>query len=180
MRHLWFQHDGRYCDVPRLRSLWDLACWSLCEDADLIREALEYLKGTFRELQAPGSPWSPEHEESLFQMFLALDLSMLPVQALQSPWVPAQVTAVRLLVEQQPSEQFLSELQHEVVTATESLKSMSSQCGELSTKLNVVEQRTVINKSQINEAIVTIEEHQRRKREAMAPARRLPNAGEAA
>jgi len=173
MRHLWYHHRGSYCEVPRLHSLWELARWPLCEDIGLIREALEYLKGTYRELQAFGGSWLPEHEEALFRMFAALDLQRLPGQALLSPWVPAQAQAVRLLVQQQPAEQFHAELQQEVITATESLKSINAQCMKLNNKLNIVEQRTVINKSQINDAIVVIEEHQRKKSQAAHPPRRM-------
>eukprot|EP00930_Biecheleria_cincta_P086119 TRINITY_DN75487_c0_g1_i1.p1 TRINITY_DN75487_c0_g1~~TRINITY_DN75487_c0_g1_i1.p1 ORF type:complete len:797 (+),score=152.98 TRINITY_DN75487_c0_g1_i1:18-2408(+) len=177
LRHLWHSHSGSYCEVARLRQLWDLACWSLCEDAQLIREALEYLKGTYRELLQPGGAWSAIHEEWLFQMFLALDLSVLPVQALQSPWVPAQVQAVRLLVQTQPAEQFNEELQTEVASAAESLKTMNFQCSKLTNKLNIVEQRTVMNKSQISEAMLAIEDHQRRKREVEKPSGRRASAG---
>ena len=166
MRHLWYKHSGSYCDVPKLKSLWDLACWSLCEDAGLIRQALEYLKGTYRELCGPEGKWTADYEEAIFQMFLAIDLSVLPIQALQSPWVPVQVQTVRLFVQQKPADQFHAELQQEVGRATEHLKSIDSQCSKLSEKLNVVEQRTVMNKSQISEASVALEEHQRRKREA--------------
>ncbi|CAJ1378478.1 unnamed protein product [Effrenium voratum] len=162
MRHLWHKH-AEYCDVPRLKGLWDLAAWSLCEDAALIRQALEYLKGTYRDLCRPG-PWTPEHEEDVFQMFLALDMSLLPIQALQSPWVPAQVQCVRLLVQQQPADQFHEELQQEVSRAMEHLQTIHYQCSKLTDKLNVVEQRTVMNKSQISDASTALEEHQRRKR----------------
>jgi len=177
MRHLWYRHDGTYYEIPQLKSLWELACWPLCEDAGLIREALEYLKGTYRELQALGAGWCPEYEEALFQMFVALDLLRLPGQALLSPWVPSQVQTVRLLVQQQPAEQFHAELQQEVVTAMESLKCINLQCAKLSNKLNIVEQRTVINKSQINDSIGFIEEHQRKKREAALPPRRMSAIG---
>merc|ERR1712232_1006103 len=122
--------------------------------------------------QSSGSVWDPDCEEELFRMFCALDLSRLPVQALLSPWIPVQVQAVRLLVQHQPAEQFHSELQLEVANAQESLKSVNSQCVRLSNRLNIVEQRTVINKSQINDAIVAIEEHQKKKREATLPPRR--------
>ena len=167
MRHLWYKHSGTYCEVPKLKSLWDLACWSLCEDASLIRQALEYLKGTYRELCGPGGSWTADCEEAIFQMFLAIDLSVLPIQALQSPWVPVQVQTVRLFVQQQPADRFHEELQQEVARATEHLESISLQCSKLSERLNVVEQRTVMNKSQISEASVALEEHQRRKREAL-------------
>ncbi|CAE7196341.1 unnamed protein product [Symbiodinium natans] len=166
MRHLWYKHSGTYCDVSKLKSLWDLACWSLCEDAGLIRQALEYLKGTYRELCGPQGAWTADSEEAIFQMYLAIDLSVLPIQALQSPWVPVQVQTVRLFVQQQPADQFHEELQQEVDRATEHLKSIDLQCAKLSEKLNMVEQRTVMNKSQISEASVALEEHQRRKREA--------------
>lgn len=169
MRHLWYGYRGIYCDIKKLAVLWELACWPLCEDATLIREALEYLKGTYRELHACGGSWSPEFEDIVFKMFAALDLSRLPGQALLSPWVPPQVQMVRLLVQQQPAEQFHAELQHEVASASESLKSINQQCSRLSNKLNIVEQRTVINKSQISDAIVVIEEHQRRRTEAALP-----------
>jgi len=172
MRHLWYHHRGSYFEVPRLKELWELARWPLCEDPSLIREALEYLKGTYRELRAPGGAWLPEHEEALFLMFAALDLQRLPVQALLSPWVPAQAQAVRLLVQQQPAEQFHAELQQEVSTASESLKSINAHCQKLHNRLNIVEQRTVINKSQINDAIVVIEEHQRKKSQFAQPPRR--------
>jgi len=174
MRHLWYQHKGSYSNVPNLTKLWELACWPLCEDTGLIREALEYLKGTYREMKAFGAPWCPQHEESLFQMFTALDLSRLPVQALLSPWVPPQVHVVRLLVQQQPAEQWHAELHQEVATAAESLKEINQDCVKLTNKLNIVEQRTVINKSQISDAIVTIEEHQRKKREPALSSRRMP------
>ncbi|CAE7367699.1 hypothetical protein AK812_SmicGene39243 [Symbiodinium microadriaticum] len=166
MRHLWYKHSGTYCDVPKLKSLWDLACWSLCEDAGLIRQALEYLKGTYRELCRPQGSWTADSEEAIFQMFLAIDLSVLPMQALQSPWVPVQVQTVRLFVQQKPADQFHEELQQEFGRATEHLKSIDLQCAKLSEKLNVVEQRTVMNKSQISESSIALEEHQRRKREA--------------
>eukprot|EP00927_Polykrikos_kofoidii_P065694 TRINITY_DN61427_c0_g1_i1.p1 TRINITY_DN61427_c0_g1~~TRINITY_DN61427_c0_g1_i1.p1 ORF type:complete len:801 (+),score=127.15 TRINITY_DN61427_c0_g1_i1:175-2577(+) len=174
MRHLWrCQEGGRdNSEVTRLGKLWELACWPLCEDAGLIREALEYLKGVYRDLLGDSTSWCPEKEEALFAMFCALDLCRLPVQALLSPWVPVQVQTVRLLVQQQPAEQFHSELHQEVVNAQESLKSVNSQCVKLSNRLNIVEQRTVINKSQINDAIVAIEEHQRQRREAALPPRR--------
>lgn len=166
LRHLWYTFDGSYCDIPRLHALWNLACWPLCEDARLIREALEYLKGTNRELLSPAGSWCPEHEEAVFRMFVALDLSRLPGQCLMSPWVPAQIQAIRLLVQQRPAEQIHSELQESVFAATESLKSVNVQCVKLSNKLNIVEQRTVINKSQINDSILAIEEHEKKQREA--------------
>jgi len=174
MRHLWYGHNGTYCPIPRLEKLWELASWPLCEDAGLIREAFEYLKGASRELQASGGNWCPQHEEALFRMFGALDLCRLQAQALLSPWVPVQVHAVRLLVQQEPAELIHSDLQEEVANAKESLKSVNAQCMKLSNKLNIVEQRTVINKSQISDAIVSIEEHQRKKREAALPNRRPP------
>lgn len=164
LRHLWYTFDGSYCEIPRLHALWHLACWPLCEDARLIREALEYLKGANRELRAPTGSWCPEHEEAVFRMFAALDLSRLPGQCLMSPWVPAQIQAIRLLVQQRPAEQVHLELQQSVFVATESLKSVNAQCIKLSNKLNIVEQRTVINKSQINDAIMAIEEHDRKQR----------------
>merc|ERR1711988_1147485 len=114
MRHLWCGHTSPYMEVPRLKELWELACWPLCTDAGLIREALEYLKGTYCELLAFGGGWCPEYEELMFQMFCALDLSRLPVIALLSPWVPPQVQTVFLLVQQQPAEQFNAELHQEI------------------------------------------------------------------
>lgn len=165
MRHLWYKHV-EYCKVTKLKILWDLACWSLCEDAGLVRQALEYLKGTYRELCRPNGPWSPENEEDLFQMFLALDLSLLPIQVLSSPWVPAQVQTVRLFVQQQPADQFHQELQQEVSRAMEHLKSVNFQCSKLTDKLNVVEQRTVMNKSQISDASSAVEELQRKRRQS--------------
>lgn len=173
MRHLWFTCQGSYCEVPRLKALWGLACWPLCEDPGLIREALEYLKGTYRELLAFKAGWCPDYEEAIFHMFAALDLVRLTGQALVSPWVPSQVQMVRLLVQQQPSEQFHAELHQEVVTSMESLRSINASCSKLSNQLNIVEQRTVINKSQINDAILVSEEHQRRRREAALPPRRV-------
>lgn len=174
MRHLWYTYHGSYSAIPELQALWELACWPLCKDAGLIHEALEYLKGVYREQQEHGGPWCPNNEEALFRMFAALDLSRLPGQSLVSPWVPAQVQAVRLLVQQQPAERFASELLQEVATATESLKSVNAQCNKLSSKLDVVEQRTVINKSQINDALVAIEEQQK-KRTPAVPAQRGSN-----
>ena len=171
MRHLWYKHV-EYCEVPKLKLLWDLACWPLCEDAGLVRQALEYLKGTYRDLCRPNGPWSPEHEEDLFQMFLAIDLSLLPISVLHSPWVPAQVQSVRLLVQQQPADQFHQELQQEITRVMEHLKSVNFQCSKLNDKLNVVEQRTVMNKSQISDASATLEERQR-KRQAKMPWRSL-------
>jgi len=165
MRHLWYRHSGRYCEIPRLKALWELACWPLCDHAGLIREALEYLKGASRELQAYGASWCPEYEEALFQMCTALDTSRLPGQALLSPWVPGQVQAVRHLVQQQPAEQFHAELQQEVITAMENLKSINAQCAKLSNRLNIVEQRTIINKSQIKDAISAIEAGARSKKQ---------------
>lgn len=156
MRHLWFTLSD-YCEVGRLKMLWDLACWSLCDDAGLIRQALEYLKGTYRELCRPGGAWSVESEEDLFQMFLAIDLSLLPPQVLHSPWVPAQVQTVRLLVQQQPADQFHEELHQEISRATEHLKSIEFQCSKLADRLNVVEQRTVMNKTQISDASSQLE-----------------------
>lgn len=178
MRHLWRGcAEGRYCEISRLRSLWGLSCLPLCEDASLIREALEYLKGTAKDLQSPEpscGPWSLEAEDSLFQMFAALDLSRLQQAALLSPYVPPQITTVRLLVQQQPADLFHDELRQEVRSATDSLKSIQTQCIRLSNKLNIVEQRTVINKSQINDAILAIQEHQKKKREAPAQTRGAP------
>jgi len=172
MRHLWHSHEGSYCAVPTLQDLWALACWPLCEDSGLIREALEYLKGTYRELLAPGGAWCSEHEEAIFQMFAALDLQRLPGQMLLSPWVPPQVHLVRLLVQQQPHEQFNAELHQEVLSNSDSLRSIHQQCDKLSNWLNIVEQRTVINKSQINDAIAVVDEHTRRRAEAALPLRR--------
>lgn len=195
MRHLWRRLEcrGFYCSplkschieeheedcgVPQLTRLWELACWSLCEDVGLLREALEFLKGAYRELQSENLQiaWQPEHEDALFRMFLALDLSLLHGLALLSPWVPAQVQTLRLLVQQQPAEQFHDELHQEVASATESLKAISQKAHQLSNKLNIVEQRTVINKSQITDAIVTVEDQQRKRRESAlkVPRRGLP------
>merc|ERR1711974_25353 len=128
-----------------------------------IREALEYLKGTCRELQAEGAGWTAEREEQLFQMFAALDLSRLPGQALLSPWVPPQVQAIRLMLQQQPVETFHRGLEKEVSNYARSLKAINQQCVRLTNRLNIVEQRTVINKSQISESIVVIQEHQKKK-----------------
>ena len=164
MRHLWYKHTD-YCEVPKLKVLWDLACWSLCEDAGLVRQALEYLKGTYRDLCRPGGPWSPENEEDLFEMFLAIDFSLLPIQVLYSPWVPAQVQSVRLFVQQQPADQFHQELQQEVSRAMEHLKSVNFQCSKLTDKLNVVDQRTVMNKSQISDSSAALEEILRKRRQ---------------
>jgi len=105
-------------------------------------------------------------------MFAALDLERLPGQVLLSPWVPPQVHLVRLLVQQQPHEQFTAELHQEVLSNSDSLRSIHQQCDKLSNRLNIVEQRTVINKSQINDAIAVTEEHARKRREATLPARR--------
>ena len=164
MRHLWYKHSD-YCEVPKLKVLWDLACWSLCEDAGLVRQALEYLKGTYRDLCRPGGPWSPENEEDLFEMFLAIDFSLLPIQVLYSPWVPAQVQSVRLFVQQQPADQFHQELQQEVSRAMEHLKSVNFQCSKLTDKLNAVDQRTVMNKSQISDSSAALEEILRKRRQ---------------
>lgn len=166
MRHLWHTHEGVYIDVPSLKELWELACWPLCEDPGLIREALEYLKGIYRQLFAFGGKWSTEYEELVFQMYAALDLSQLPVQALLTPWVPPQVQTVCLLVQQHPVEQYNSEVQREINNASDNLKFITTQCSKFSNKLNIVEQRTLINKSQITDAIMTIEDHQRRKSES--------------
>ena len=164
MRHLWYKHVD-YCEVSKLKMLWDLACWSLCEDAGLVRQALEYLKGTYRDLCRPNGPWSPENEEDLFEMFLAIDFSLLPIQVLYSPWIPAQVQSVRLFVQQQPADQFHQELQQEVSRAMEHLKSVNFQCSKLTDKLNVVEQRTVMNKSQISDSSAAVEELLRKRRQ---------------
>mmetsp|Transcript_82375 Transcript_82375/g.256037 ORF Transcript_82375/g.256037 Transcript_82375/m.256037 type:complete len:797 (+) Transcript_82375:80-2470(+) len=173
VRHLWHHFRGSYCEVLRLSELWELARWPLCQDSSLIREALEYLKGTYRELLASGMAWTPECEDALFRMFAALDLQRLPSQVLLSPWVPSQAQVVRLLLLQQPAEQIHAELQQEVASAMESLKSIRVKCTKLANTLNIVEQRTVINKSQINDAIVVIEEHQRKRSQAVHPPRRL-------
>lgn len=188
MRHLWrclertgsyfkceegstenWEHGGQTNGAETLHEIWGLACWSLCEDSGLIQEALEYLKGANKELQGPPGvvKWTADVEELLFRLFVALDLSRLPLPALLSIWVPPQVQLVRLLVQQVPAEQFNGELQQEAVAAADSLKSLTDQCDRLQQKLNVVEQRTVMNKSQINEAIILLEEHQRRKRERL-------------
>merc|ERR1712139_448971 len=105
------------------------------------------------------------------------DLSRLPVLALLSPWVPPQVQTVFLLVQQQPAEQFNAELHQEISSASNSLKSINLQCSKLTNKLNIVEQRTVINKSQINDAMVGIEEHRRRKSESAAARKRASAPG---
>ncbi|CAK9058081.1 unnamed protein product [Durusdinium trenchii] len=152
-----------YCEIGKLKILWDLACWPLCEDAGLVRQALEYLKGTYRDLCRPNGVWSAEHEEDLFQMFLAIDLSLLPIQVLHSPWIPAQVQSVRLFVQQQPADQFLQELQQEVSRAMEHLKSVNFQCSKFTNKLNAVEHRTLTNIGQINDASAALEEYQRKR-----------------
>merc|ERR1711939_257584 len=134
-----------------------------------------YLKGAYYDLHAFNGKWCPEYEELMFQMFCALDLSRLPVLALLSPWVPPQVQTVYLLVQQQPAEQFNSELKQEISSASNSLKSINAQCSKLTNKLNIVEQRTVINKSQINDAMVAIEEHRRRKSDTVVVRKRAAN-----
>eukprot|EP00929_Paragymnodinium_shiwhaense_P115003 TRINITY_DN83583_c0_g1_i1.p1 TRINITY_DN83583_c0_g1~~TRINITY_DN83583_c0_g1_i1.p1 ORF type:complete len:777 (+),score=214.32 TRINITY_DN83583_c0_g1_i1:156-2486(+) len=176
MRILWHSlaKDSKYCPVARLLELWDLACWPLCEDTSLIREAVEYLKGTYRSLQAPDGLWSASAEEAMFRMFAALDLSKLPTQVLLSPWVPAQAQTVQLLLQIRPAEQLQSDLHQEASSAHESLKSVNSLCVKLANRLNIVEQRTVINKSQINDAAMSIEDHQRRRRDHQ---RRPPQQG---
>jgi len=161
MRHLW--SEELYCAIPHLKFLWELACWPLCEDPGLIREAFEYLKGVQRDLHSVGGSWSLEAQEALFQMFGALDVARLSGQALLSPWVPAQVYAVLLLVQQQPAEQLHAELQQEVVSTTESLRSVNRNCAKLTNRLNIVEQRTVINKSQIADVTMAIEEYKHMK-----------------
>merc|ERR1712217_217379 len=98
----------------------------------------------------------------LFQMFAALDLSLLPNQMLLTPWVPAQVQSVRLFMQQQPLEPFHADILHKhIITATENPKSMKNNCEVLSANLNLIEQRTVMTKSLINDAMVLIEERKK-------------------
>lgn len=164
-RHLWHGFAGRHLGMERLKYLWDLAAWPLCEDAVLIRHAAEYLKSTYRASLSCGGGWSLDAETSLFQMFAALDLSRLEGKVLLSPWVPPQVYSARLFLQQQPAEQFHAELQQEVAAATESLKSINQLCAKMSNKLNIVEHRTYINKSHLNDTSDAIEEYRRRKQQ---------------
>lgn len=161
MRHLWQEYKGQYCSVGRLARLWALSSWHLCEEASLLREALEYLKGAYRALQA-STAWCSEHEEALFRMFCALDVSCLPVQALLSPWVPIQAQAVRCFVQQQPAESIHLSLQKEVMGVSEKVRQVGLQCSKMSNRLNTVEQRTVVTKIQINDTLIGLEEHQRK------------------
>eukprot|EP00971_Amphidinium_carterae_P311453 6190305-Amphidinium_carterae.1 len=167
VRHLWSMHKKQFCEIARLKVLWQLACWPLCEDAKLIREALEYLKGAHQALVKGHLPWSLEAEQTVFEAFAALDLGRLPSQALMSPWVPAQVHAVRVLAQQPLLEKHHAELQEEISNATETLQGIASQCMKLSNRLNIVEQRTVLTKSHLEDTRNAILE--RSKRKASAP-----------
>jgi len=166
LRHLWHRFSGRYIEIPELRKLWELAYWPLCEQRQLIHEAFEYLKGTYRQLQGPGGRWCPEHEEAMFEMFAALDLARLPSVAFSTPWMPPQVGAVRLWVQLAPVKDWQHDVKEEIASENVAVQAIKLECTKLENKLNIVEQRSIVNKSQINDAVASINEFQRKKRES--------------
>lgn len=171
MRHLWCSlgNNGEYLHAPRLTRIWNMARWPLCADGRLVREALEYLKGAVRQSRACGGDWQSNHEQEFFDMFRALDFSVLPRSALLSPWVPSQLSAVHLLVAKKPLPQILADSSQNAAQTAGNIRQMQEECALLENKLNIVEQRTLVNKCQINDSITAIRNH-------MRPSDALPSA----
>merc|ERR1711972_41727 len=93
------------------------------------------------------------------QLFAALDLTRLPSQVLLSPWIPAQVHAVNVFVGLESMKKTLETLLGDSATNTAGLKTLDSHCIKLENKLNIVDQRTVVNGSQVSDAVAIVNAH---------------------